>query len=78
MALLTDAGTPGISDPAFLLVRACIQKDIRVECLPGLLHLFRHLLTVDCPLTVFVLKDFFPLKKGRHTLLTQLSTEKEP
>ena len=76
MALLTDAGTPGISDPAFLLVRACIQKDIRVECLPGATAFVPALVNSGLPINRFCFEGFLPLKKGRHTLLTQLSTEK--
>src|SRR5678815_3017769 len=76
MALLTDAGTPGISDPAFLLVRACIQKDIKVECLPGATAFVPALVNSGLPINRFCFEGFLPLKKGRHTLLTQLSTEK--
>jgi len=76
MALMTDAGTPGISDPAFLLVRACIQKDIRVECLPGATAFVPALVNSGLPINRFCFEGFIPLKKGRHTLLTQLSTEK--
>ena len=76
MALMTDAGTPGISDPAFLLVRACIQKDIRVECLPGATAFVPALINSGLPATRFCFEGFLPLKKGRHTMLTLLSTEK--
>lgn len=76
MALMTDAGTPGISDPAFLLVRACIQKDIRVECLPGATAFVPALINSGLPINRFCFEGFIPLKKGRHTLLTQLSAEK--
>ena len=76
MALLTDAGTPGISDPAFLLVRACIQKDIKVECLTGATAFVPALVNSGLPINRFCFEGFLPLKKGRHTLLTQLSTEK--
>ncbi len=76
MALLTDAGTPGISDPGYLLVRACIQKDIRVECLPGATAFVPALVNSGLPGNRFCFEGFLPLKKGRHTLLTQLSTEK--
>ena len=76
MALLTDAGTPGISDPAFLLVRACIQKDIKVECLPGATAFVPALVNSGLPINRFCFEGFLPLKKGRHTLLTHLSTEK--
>jgi 16S rRNA (cytidine1402-2'-O)-methyltransferase len=76
MALMTDAGTPGISDPAFLLVRACIQKDIRVECLPGATAFVPALVNSGLPINRFCFEGFLPLKKGRHTMLTQLSEEK--
>ena len=76
MALLTDAGTPGISDPAFLLVRACIQKNIRVECLPGATAFVPALVNSGLPINRFCFEGFLPQKKGRHTLLTQLADEK--
>jgi 16S rRNA (cytidine1402-2'-O)-methyltransferase len=75
MALLTDAGTPGISDPAFYLVRACIQHDIRVECLPGATAFVPALVNSGLPINRFCFEGFIPLKKGRHTLLTKLATE---
>jgi 16S rRNA (cytidine1402-2'-O)-methyltransferase len=76
VALLTDAGTPGISDPAYLLVRACIQQDIKVECLPGATAFVPALVNSGLPMNAFCFEGFLPLKKGRHTLLTQLATEK--
>jgi 16S rRNA (cytidine1402-2'-O)-methyltransferase len=75
MALITDAGTPGISDPAFLLVRACIQKQIRVECLPGAAAFVPALVNSGLPTNRFVFEGFIPIKKGRQTLLKQLATE---
>jgi 16S rRNA (cytidine1402-2'-O)-methyltransferase len=75
MALITDAGTPGISDPAFLLVRECLKNDIKVECLPGATAFVPALVNSGLPVNRFVFEGFLPLKKGRHTLLTQLSTE---
>ena len=75
MALITDAGTPGISDPAFLLVRECIKNDIKVECLPGATAFVPALVNSGLPTNRFVFEGFPPLKKGRHTLFTQLSTE---
>jgi 16S rRNA (cytidine1402-2'-O)-methyltransferase len=75
MALLTDAGTPGISDPAFLLVRECVKNDIKVECLPGATAFVPALVNSGLPLNRFVFEGFPPLKKGRHTLFTQLATE---
>jgi 16S rRNA (cytidine1402-2'-O)-methyltransferase len=75
MAVVTDAGTPGISDPAFLLVRACIEHDIRVECLPGATAFVPALVNSGLPLNRFAFEGFLPLKKGRHTALTKLATE---
>ncbi|NBO49459.1 MAG: 16S rRNA (cytidine(1402)-2'-O)-methyltransferase [Chitinophagia bacterium] len=75
MALLTDAGTPGISDPAFYIVRACIQHTIRVECLPGATALIPALVNSGLPTDSFCFEGFLPLKKGRHTLLTALAEE---
>jgi 16S rRNA (cytidine1402-2'-O)-methyltransferase len=75
MALLTDAGTPGISDPAFFLVRACVQQGIALECLPGATAFVPALVNSGLPINRFCFEGFLPLKKGRHTLLTQLSTE---
>jgi 16S rRNA (cytidine1402-2'-O)-methyltransferase len=75
MALLTDAGTPGISDPAFFLVRACVQQGIELECLPGATAFVPALVNSGLPINRFCFEGFLPLKKGRHTLLTQLSTE---
>lgn len=75
MALITDAGTPGISDPAFLLVRECIRQDIKVECLPGAAAFVPALVNSGLPTNRFVFEGFLPLKKGRHTLLTQLAEE---
>lgn len=75
MALITDAGTPGISDPAFLLVRACIQRQIKVECLPGAAAFVPALVNSGLPTNRFVFEGFIPLKKGRQTLLKQLVTE---
>ncbi|MFN5479645.1 MAG: 16S rRNA (cytidine(1402)-2'-O)-methyltransferase [Chitinophagaceae bacterium] len=76
MALLTDAGTPGISDPAFLLVRECIRSGIRVECLPGATAFVPALICSGLPTDSFCFEGFLPLKKGRHTLLTALAQEK--
>ena len=75
MALLTDAGTPGISDPAFFLVRACIQQGIALECLPGATAFVPALVNSGLPINRFCFEGFLPLKKGRHTLLTQLAAE---
>ncbi len=75
MALITDAGTPGISDPAFLLVRECIKNNIQVECLPGATAFVPALVNSGLPINRFVFEGFLPQKKGRHTLLTSLSNE---
>lgn len=75
MALLTDAGTPGISDPGFLLVRECIREGVPVECLPGATAFVPALVNSGIPMNRFAFEGFLPPKKGRHTLLTQLSTE---
>ncbi|MEY3186833.1 MAG: rRNA ((1402)-2-O)-methyltransferase, partial [Bacteroidota bacterium] len=76
MALLTDAGTPGISDPAFFLVRAAIKEGIRVECLPGATAFVPALINSGLPSDSFCFEGFLPLKKGRHTILTALAEEK--
>src|SRR5690606_646332 len=68
MAMLTDAGTPGISDPAFLLVRECVKNNIRVECLPGATAFVPALVNSGLPLNRFCFEGFLPLKKGRQTL----------
>jgi 16S rRNA (cytidine1402-2'-O)-methyltransferase len=75
MAVVTDAGTPGISDPAFLLVRECIRKNIRVETLPGATAFVPALVNSGLTTNRFVFEGFLPVKKGRHTLLTQLADE---
>jgi 16S rRNA (cytidine1402-2'-O)-methyltransferase len=75
MALLTDAGTPGVSDPAFLLVRECIRQGVRVECLPGATALVPALVNSGLPMNRFSFEGFLPLKKGRQTLLKQLAEE---
>lgn len=75
MALVTDAGTPGISDPAFLLVRECIRHEVKVECLPGAAAFVPALVNSGLPTNRFVFEGFLPLKKGRQTLLKQLAEE---
>ncbi|MBZ0242254.1 MAG: 16S rRNA (cytidine(1402)-2'-O)-methyltransferase [Bacteroidales bacterium] len=67
MALVTDAGTPAISDPGFSLVRACIQHDIEVECLPGATAFVPALVNSGLPADRFVFEGFLPHKKGRQT-----------
>ena len=76
MALLTDAGTPGISDPAFFLIRECIKNNIKVECLPGATAFVPALINSGLPTDSFCFEGFLPLKKGRHTRLTALAEEK--
>lgn len=75
MALLTDAGTPGISDPAFLLVRECIKNDIKVECLPGATAFVPALVNSGLPMNSFCFEGFLPLKKGRQTFLKKMAEE---
>lgn len=75
MALITDAGTPGISDPAFLLVRECVKNNIVIECLPGATAFVPALVNSGLPINRFVFEGFLPLKKGRQTLMKQLADE---
>lgn len=75
MALITDAGTPGVSDPAFLLVRECIKNNIRVECLPGATAFVPAIVDSGLPMNRFIFEGFLPLKKGRQTVLKQLARE---
>src|SRR6476660_2515371 len=75
MALVTDAGTPGISDPAFLLVREAIKAGIRVECLPGATAFVPALVNSGLPASRFAFEGFLPLKKGRQTIFRQLAEE---
>lgn len=74
-ALVTDAGTPGISDPGFLLVRAALAANISVECLPGATAFVPALVNSGLPCDRFVFEGFLPMKKGRRTRLETLSTE---
>ena len=76
MALITDAGSPGISDPAFLLVRECVKNNVKVESLPGATAFVPALTNSGLPTHRFSFEGFLPLKKGRHTLLESLKTEK--
>jgi 16S rRNA (cytidine1402-2'-O)-methyltransferase len=75
MALLTDAGTPGISDPAFLLVRECVKNNITVECLPGATAFVPALVNSGLPINSFCFEGFLPLKKGRQTMMKKLAAE---
>ena len=73
MALVSDAGTPGISDPGFLLVRACVRRGIRVECLPGPTAFVPALVASGLPSDTFHFEGFLPHKKGRQTRLRWLA-----
>ncbi len=75
IALISDAGTPGISDPGFLLIRACIENDILVECLPGPTALIPALAVSGLPTDRFIFEGFLPQKKGRQKRLIQLAEE---
>jgi 16S rRNA (cytidine1402-2'-O)-methyltransferase len=74
MALITDAGTPAISDPGYLLVRECIKKGIEVECLPGATAFVPALVNSGLPNDKFFFEGFLPHKKGRQTRLKFLAT----
>jgi 16S rRNA (cytidine1402-2'-O)-methyltransferase len=76
MALVSDAGTPSISDPGFLLVRACIEKQVTVECLPGPTALIPALVNSGFPSDKFCFEGFLPHKKGRKTRLAELARER--
>lgn len=76
IALATDAGTPGISDPGFLLVRECIKNNIDVECLPGATAFVPALVNSGLPVDHFVFEGFLPHKKGRMTKLKELAEQK--
>lgn len=73
MALITDAGTPGISDPGFLLIRECLRKGVRVECLPGATAFVPALVASGLPADKFYFEGFLPHKKGRQTRLQSLA-----
>lgn len=75
IALISDAGTPAISDPGFLLVRACIRQNIEVDCLPGATAFVPALVNSGLPNDKFVFEGFLPVKKGRQTRLIILSEE---
>ena len=75
VALVSDAGTPAISDPGFLLVRACVAADIEVECLPGATAFVPALVDSGLPCDRFCFEGFLPQKKGRQTKLTELAAE---
>ena len=73
--LVSDAGTPGISDPGFLLVRACLEENINVECLPGPVALIPAIVASGFPCDRFVFEGFLPHKKGRQSRLLALADE---
>jgi 16S rRNA (cytidine1402-2'-O)-methyltransferase len=73
IALVTDAGTPAISDPGFLLVRECIRRGLEVECLPGPTAFIPALVNSGLPSDRFVFEGFLPVKKGRQTKLQQMA-----
>lgn len=75
MALVSDAGTPGISDPGFLLVRACIERGIAVECLPGATSIIPAVVVSGMPCDRFAYEGFLPHKKGRQTRLKAIALE---
>jgi len=75
VALVSDAGTPGISDPGFLLVRECLRAGLEVECLPGPTAFVPALVNSGLPCETFVFAGFLPQKKGRQTKLKQLAEE---
>ena len=75
LALISDAGTPGISDPGFLLVRSCVENNIQVECLPGPTALIPALINSGFPTDKFIFEGFLPVKKGRQTRLKFLANE---
>lgn len=75
MALISDAGTPAISDPGFMLVRACVERGVEVQCLPGATAFVPALVASGLPCDRFVFEGFLPQKKGRATRLEQLKEE---
>lgn len=75
IALVSDAGTPGISDPGFLLVRTCVNADIEVECLPGATAFVPALINSGFPCDRFCFEGFLPQKKGRQTKINSLKEE---
>ena len=75
IALISDAGTPAISDPGFLLTRACVENEIPVDCLPGATAFVPALVNSGLPNDKFVFEGFLPVKKGRQTRLLLLAEE---
>lgn len=77
IALISDAGTPGISDPGFLLIRECVKENIEIECLPGATAFVPALINSALPSDSFYFYGFLPHKKGRQSAINYLSTLKE-
>ncbi len=75
VALISDAGTPGISDPGFMLSRACRRRGVEVECLPGATAFVPALVSSGLPCDRFVFEGFLPVKKGRQTRLAELAQD---
>ena len=75
VALISDAGTPGISDPGFLLVRTCAEEGIEVQTLPGATACIPAIVSSGLPCDRFCFEGFLPVKKGRQTMLKELSAE---
>ena len=73
VAVVSDAGTPGISDPGFMLVRACVQRNLQVECLPGATAFVPALVNSGLPAERFIFEGFLPHKKGRQTKLREMA-----
>lgn len=76
IALISDAGTPGISDPGFLIVKSCLENNIEVECLPGATAFVPAIVKSGLPSDRFTFEGFLPQKKGRQTRFLELATEK--
>jgi 16S rRNA (cytidine1402-2'-O)-methyltransferase len=75
VVLVSDAGTPGISDPGFLLIRSCIENDIEIECLPGPTAVIPALVVSGFPTDRFIFEGFLPHKKGRQTRIKEICSE---
>lgn len=75
VALISDAGTPAISDPGFLIVRTCVENDVAIECLPGATAFVPALVSSGLPNDRFCFEGFLPQKKGRQTRLKSLASE---
>ena len=75
MALISDAGVPGISDPGFLIVRTCLENNIKTECLPGPTAFVPALVVSGLPIDKFIFEGFLPAKKGRKSRLEKLALE---